>query len=104
MRKFLIGGIYYLYISLVALKRADKSLKECEYLDSKHPVDSGSYIKSENKETSIQEILLTIYHVTLVENNCLQVTFGPCILSLWNQHFNLKKTKKLFKMKWLKLQ
>ena len=28
MRKFLIKGIYYLYISLVALKRADKRFEE----------------------------------------------------------------------------
>ena len=28
MRKFLIEGIYYLYISLVALKRADKRFEE----------------------------------------------------------------------------
>ena len=28
MRKFLIEGIYYLYISLVTLKRADKRFEE----------------------------------------------------------------------------
>ena len=99
MWKFLIEGIYYLYISLVALKRADKRFwRKCECLDSKHPVDSGSYIKSENKETSNQEILLNIYNLTFVENTCLQVIFRPCILSFWNQYFNLKKTKKFFKV------